>query len=109
MVERNIISLTNEGEGFYCGDTDSPTIQDNLAWQNTGGDGSGLCAEWTQSNGNLVADPQFCNPAAGDYGVAETSPALTHSAGPLGAYSLAGCTSVPVVPTTWGRIKARYE
>jgi hypothetical protein len=109
LFERNIVALTQAGGGLHCEDSEVPVVQDNLAWQNVGGDGVGDCADWWTANGNLIADPQFCNPAAGDYALAEGSPALTQPAGPLGAYPTPGCPPVPITPTTWGRIKSLYE
>jgi hypothetical protein len=40
--------------------------------------------------------------------VAEGSPALTHPAGPLGAFPDPGCGPVLVEETTWGRIKMEF-
>jgi hypothetical protein len=108
VIERNIIAQTQAGVALHCEGVGTPHIQDNLAWGNLDGDGSGLCADWWLANGNVVADPEFCNPNFDDFTVSADSPALTHPAGPLGAYPLPGCPPVPVVPTTWGRIKSMY-
>jgi len=61
--------------------------------------------------GNMEADPQFCDPSAGDYSVSETSPAAYagHDLATIGAYLGIGCESVPVRSITWGQLKARYE
>jgi parallel beta-helix repeat protein len=107
-IERNIIAM-NTGGGIRCDRSESPTVRDNLAWQNPGGEGLGLCAGWTDSGGNVVADPYFCDEAGGIFTMAEDSPALSHPAGPLGAFPVAGCGPVPVVEvTTWGALKARF-
>lgn len=45
----------------------------------------------------------------GDFHLAQGSPAITHVAGPLGFYPIPGCGPVPVRPTTWGRLKTRYQ
>jgi hypothetical protein len=108
VIERNIISM-NDGGGIRCEIAGPPTIRDNLGWQNPGGEGLGLCAGWTETGGNVVADPYFCNAAGGIFTLAEDSPALSHPAGPLGAFPVAGCGPVPVVEvTTWGALKARF-
>jgi hypothetical protein len=81
----------------------------NLIWLNTGGHGSGSCADWVGVDGNLEADPSFCDLDAGEFSLAEDSPALTHPAGVLGAIAAPGCTGTAVLATTWGRIKALYR
>jgi len=109
VVEKNIIALTRAGGGIWCGGGATPTLRNNLAWQNAGGDGVGDCPTWWQSDGNLVANPAFCDTLSGDFHLAQDSPALTHVAGPLGAYPIPGCGPVPVRPITWGRLKTRYQ
>lgn len=94
---------------YVSHDAEPPgTIRNNLAWQNEGGDGTGSCPTWWETEGNVAANPHFCGPEAGDYTVAQNSPALLHPAGPIGALG-DGCGPVAVKPTTWGRIKSRYR
>jgi hypothetical protein len=106
VVEQNIIALSQAGGGIWCSTDVTPIIRNNLAWQNVPADGVGSCPTWWQSNGNIVADPYFCN--SGDYTLAEDSPAITHPAGPLGAFPTPGCGPVPTIPTTLGAIKSKY-
>jgi hypothetical protein len=108
VIEKNIIALSGVGGGIWCDAMTTPIIRNNLAWQNQPADGVGDCPTWWQSDGNIVTDPYFCDPASGDYSVAQNSPALTNPYGPLGAFRLPGCGPVAVTPTTWGRIKALY-
>jgi parallel beta-helix repeat protein len=108
-IEKNIIALSQVGGGIWCDAATTPIIRNNLAWQNSGGDGVGACPTWWQTDGNIVTDPHFCNPESGDYSLAQNSPALTHPFGPLGAFHLPGCGPVSVEPTTWGRIKTLYD
>jgi hypothetical protein len=109
VLEQNIIALSGLGGGISCNAFASPTIRNNLAWDNLGAHGAGSCSDWPQSDGNIVTDPYFCDPASGDYSVAQNSPAMTHVAGPLGAIPIPGCGPVAVEQTTWGRIKAMYD
>jgi hypothetical protein len=109
VVEKNIIALTEVGGAIWCDAISSPIIRNNLAWQNSGGDGVGACPTWWQTDGNIVTDPYFCAPESGDYSLAQNSPALTHPFGPLGAFHLPGCGPVSIEPTTWGRIKTLYD
>jgi len=108
VVEYNIIALTKKGGGIWCGGGATPIIRGNLAWQNLPEDGVGDCSDWWQSDGNIVADPHFCDAENGDFTLAEDSPAITHSAGPLGAFATPGCGPVPVKNSTWGLIKSKY-
>ena len=75
----------------------------NLAWNNTFGDFSPAGTD------NASADPEFCDPDAGDYSVSATSPALgaNSGCGSRGAWEQ-GCTVVPVQGTTWGALKTRF-
>ena len=109
VIEQNIIALTERGGGIMCYRSGPPgVIRDNLAWQNVGGDGAGSCTTWWASDGNIVADPYFCGIEAGNFAIAANSPALTHPAGPLGAFPNAACGPVDVRITTWGRLKTLY-
>ncbi len=109
VVEDNIIAYSSDGGGIECYGGTTALIRNNLAWQNEGGDGAGECPEWWQSNGNLVADPAFCDTTSGGWSVAANSPALTDPNGPMGAISEPGCQGTAVRPITWGRLKALYR
>jgi len=108
IVEQNVIVFTQNGGGIFCHSGATPTIRNNLAWQNLPVDGAGLCETWTQGDGNVVADPLFCNMTAGVFSVGQGSPALTHPAGPLGAYPTPGCQPIVVQPVTWSGLKSRF-
>jgi len=108
IIEQNIIAFSATGGGVWCGGGASPTIRNNLAWQNSGGDGVQDCQTWWQSNGNIVDNPYFCDMAGGDFRVAENSGVITHPAGPLGAFPIPGCGPVSILPSTWGSLKAKY-
>lgn len=109
VIEFNIIANSTQGGGILCSHGVTPTIRYNIAWANTNGDGVGNCRDWAASNGNLQVDPLFCDEAAGDLSVAANSPALQNAVGVIGAIPVPGCPErVPIVPTTWGGIKALY-
>jgi parallel beta helix pectate lyase-like protein len=109
IIEQNIIAFSTKGGGIWCGGGATPTIRNNLAWQNVGGDGVKDCPNWWQSDGNVVDNPYFCDMASGDFTVASNSGVITHPAGPLGAFSTPGCGPVAVQLSTWGALKARYH
>jgi len=73
---------------FYCTDI----------YGNAGGDWVGGLEGFLGADGNTSADPLFCDPAAGDYTIAEDSPCLDESvcvpawADYIGVYGV-GCTS----------------
>jgi len=108
IIERNIIALSSKGGGLWCGDGATPVIMNNLAWQNVGSDGVGTCADWWMANGNVIADPQFCDVSSGNFYLAENSPAFTHPSGPLGALIIPGCAPIRIKTASWGTMKARY-
>jgi hypothetical protein len=108
-LERSIIAFNASGGGIACVGGATPIIHYSLAWQNVGGDGVGGCGIWYLSNGNLVADPLFCDLASGDVTVSVDSPALLPPGGPMGAYISPGCSGTPILPTTWGSLKARFN
>jgi hypothetical protein len=109
VIEQNIIAFSLNGGGIWCGNGATPIIRNNLAWKNLPENGVEDCPLWWQSNSNVVADPYFCDAAGGDYALAQDCPAITHPAGPLGAFPTPGCGPVPTIPATWGQIKARYR
>jgi len=91
IIEQNILALSVSGGGIRCDRDVAPIIRNNLTWDHVGGHGNGTCPGWWEENGNIVADPQFCDPRGGDWTLAEGSPGLTHPAGPLGARPNPGC------------------
>jgi len=108
LLEHSIIAFNTSGSGIACTGTVIKVIRNNLGWANVAGNGTGACTNWDQSNGNLVTDPLFCDLDAGDVTLAADSPALFPPGGPMGAYTNPGCSSTPVLPTTWGALKSRY-
>lgn len=91
VIRRNIIALSAQGGGIRCSGGAVVEVQDNLLWQNTGGSAGGECTSWVDSDGNITADPLFCDLSAEDFSLRPGSPALTHPAGPLGALVEPGC------------------
>ncbi len=80
---------------------------------NAGGDWVAPFAEQLGVSGNISDDPLFCDREAGDLSLHEDSPCAPFSApNPecdlIGARPV-GCGPSPVVPVTWGRIKAEYR
>jgi hypothetical protein len=64
---------------LHCGDfndANAPVIHANDVFTPDGPAYGGICADQTDLNGNLSADPAFMNPSAGDYRVQAGSPVI---------------------------------
>lgn len=89
----------------------SPAFACNDAWENPGGNYTGYVDDPTGTEGNISADPLFCNLALDDYRLREDSAcAPAHSpagCGLIGALDV-GCGVTAVEPATWGVVKSRY-
>ncbi len=72
------------------------TLTCNDAFGNTAPNYGGV-TDPTGTNGNISADPQFCDRPGGDYGIAASSPAAPPQSpcGLMGAFA-AGCGATPV-------------
>jgi hypothetical protein len=106
-IEQNIIAFNLAGGGIWCEPGTTSLIRNNFTWQNEGGGGPEDCSI-SQSDGNVIDNPYFCDSAIGDYTVASNSGVMTHPAGPLGAFPNPGCGPVAVRHSTWGSLKAKY-
>lgn len=102
--QRNIIA-NSTGMGLSC---QNNTATCNDVWNSANTNYSGCPAHPS----NLSADPLFCNLAALDLRLDQASPCAPANSpagcGLIGALDV-GCGPVAVEPTTWGRIKARFN
>ena len=76
-----------------------------------GADWTGCIADQFGVNGNISADPMFCDPDNGNFMLDVMSPCApdNNSCGVLiGAYPV-GCGASPVEATSWSRVKAMYR
>lgn len=115
----------NNGYGFWDNDA-NPYCWCNVYWQNTGAGGIfgnqgqmwGLCRIRESTRPPIfIVDPQFCDPAIGNYGLTDTSPLLPENRDigeddcelTIGAYEV-DCNMTPpaIEARTWGAIKLRY-
>jgi subtilisin family serine protease len=89
---------TNSANGIHFSGGATGVLSCNNVFGNDGDQYGGI-TDPTGSDGNISADPQFCDQAAGDYGVADTSPCAPDQSGGCGLIGAleAGCgTSTPV-------------
>ncbi len=109
---RNIIAFNTQGGGVMRGDLESAFFMAcNDLWGNAPQNYVGW-PDQTNANGNIAADPLFCDLVNHDYRIADASPcAANHSPAGcelIGALDV-GCGPVTLEPATWGRIKSRFR
>lgn len=113
-IERNIFSDCTGAAAVTCEITASPSFTCALVWNNAEGDFEGGCSDALSGDGNFSADPQFCDPGDGDFGVDAESPAAQGNEPPecldegIG-WGPVNCGATPVVPSSWGTIKALFS
>jgi hypothetical protein len=102
-VNNNIVAFNTGGTNFANGfqvSGGSPPFLCNDVYNNTGANYGGI-VDQTGTNGNISADPEFCDMAAADYGIDDASPcAPAHSGGCglIGALAATDCDEVSVAP-----------
>ena len=88
------------------------SLQCNDSWGNPGGNWVGM-PDPTGVDGNISADPLFCDAGDGDLGLAADSPCLPghhpygYDCGVIGAYgqecgTSTGVAEIPATRSTWG-------
>jgi parallel beta-helix repeat protein len=96
-IQNCILSYGTSGSAVYCSGTGSATISCSNVYGNVGGDWVDCIAGQNGINGNFSANPLFCDAAAGDFHLYETSPCVNApGCGLVGALDV-GCR----YPKTW--------
>jgi predicted outer membrane repeat protein len=78
---------------------------------NAGGDWVDCVEGQNGINGNISADPLFCDRAQDDLSLDERSPCAPDNSGAcslIGAHGV-GCRTTAVSPTTWGHLKSMWQ
>ena len=107
----NCISAAATRGGGIAALTDPLTFACNDAWQNTGGNYVHM-PDPTGTDGNLTADPLFCEPGTEDFSIRSDSPCapgFNPDCGLIGAFDVGCDPPSPVVPTTWGGVKGLFR
>ncbi len=95
-VDNSVFAFNLEGEVIFCDDESSATLTCCDVYGNEAGDWVGCIAGQEGSDGNISADPQFCDLAGEDFGLRSTSPCaeeVNPECGQIGARPI-GCTHV---------------
>jgi hypothetical protein len=112
ILRNTIIAWSLSGEAVYS--REGPLLPELSCcdlYRNRGGDWVGAIEAQRDLNGNLGADPLFCNRWLSSFTIGFDSPcaaAQSGDCGPIGAFGV-GCTEVPTARTTWGSIKAGFR
>jgi hypothetical protein len=98
LISRNVIAA-NLGRGFSSCFTDPELVTCNDVWGNTA-NYPPQC-DLTGLNGNISADPLFCDSASGDFRLLPASPCAPNNSpaecGLIGALPICGMTGIDVV------------
>jgi len=111
-IDRTIIAFSSGGSALVCETAAfAPNVVCSDFFGNAGGDWTGCIAGEFGVDGNIAADPQFCDATNGDFHLLGTSPCAPQQSGTcglIGAFDPT-CGATPVQPATWGSIKATYR
>ena len=112
-MTRSIIAGGVGGGGpVYCFDKDDAAITCTDIFGNEGGDWVACIAGDAGANGNVSADPLFCDAAADELHLQWGSPCLPANSGGcglIGALGFGGCGAISTQVESWSRLKARYR
>jgi hypothetical protein len=73
-MENCILAFNLQGQPVSCFEFGTASAFCSDVYANAGGDWAGCLAGQDGTNGNISADPQFCHPGSGDYGLRDESP-----------------------------------
>ncbi|MFB3908853.1 MAG: hypothetical protein ACE15D_10660 [Candidatus Eisenbacteria bacterium] len=110
-ITNTILAFSTVGAAVTCSAGSQPTLLCSDVYGNAGGDWVGCIQDQAGEEGNISEDPLFCGDEEDDYTIASGSPCAPQhdpDCGLIGAWPV-GCDGpVPVVVTSWGRIKRGY-
>jgi hypothetical protein len=114
LLENCILAFGVEDDAFDCySDQCEPTLICCDIYGNEGGDWTGCIADQLGVNGNICADPLFCDAENDDFTLEDCSPCAPFSppnteCDLIGAWPV-GCGGSPTIEATWGRVKSLFR
>jgi predicted outer membrane repeat protein len=112
VMRSSIVAFSGALVPLECTPNSIVTVECCDFYGNHGGDWVGCVAGQENVNGNLSADPLFCDIAHGDLMIQEDSPCAPSNSGVtcdlIGALGV-GCGTVSVESKSWGQIKGLYR
>ena len=95
-LDRTIIAFSPSGPSVTCEGPFTPLGEVVCCdfFRNAGGDWTGCATDELGVNGNISADPQFCDAGAGDFTLSDTSPCAPMHSG--------GCDLIGAFPVSCG-------
>jgi predicted outer membrane repeat protein len=109
-MSHTIVGFNEGGEWLACGDGTEATLRCSNVFGNYGNDWVWCLEGQLGVEGNISADPLFCDRETGDFRLDSSSPCapvVNPSCGLIGALPV-GC-STPIWETTWGAMKALFR
>ncbi len=113
MLHNSIIAFSTVGNAIGCLTGSHAALTCCDVYGNAGGDWTGCIADQLGVDGNICADPLFCDPENGDFALDCMSPCAPFTppnaeCDLIGAWPV-GCGGTPAVKTTWGGVKALFK
>ncbi len=111
LISNSIIAFASEAVAISCDAQSTPVLVCCDLYGNDDGDWVGCLDGLLGVNGNISADPLFCDGTGGDLHLEQDSPCapdFNPACGLIGALPV-GCGSSPAQETTWGAMKALFR
>jgi hypothetical protein len=111
MIQNTIIAFSSLGEAVSWDEHGDVELTCCDLFGNAGGDWVGPIGGQFGVDGNIAANPLFCDSDNGDFRLHEDSPCapdVNPECGLIGAWPV-GCGPTPVEETSWGAIKAMFR
>jgi hypothetical protein len=109
VIERTIVAFSPSGAALDGWSTDPMIVRCCDFYGNAGGDWVHGFAGDLGVEGNISADPLFCDPMGEDFRLQQDSPCAPGTECDLmGAWPV-GCAPTAVEQTTWGGLKALFR
>jgi len=114
-LRNSIVAFSTSGAAVSCMGASAISSTCSDIYGNFGGDWVSCVAGQESFNGNISADPYFCDTTNGEYTLQANSPCAPPQSGACGLIGVfgVGCNAVSVNPpvnlTSWGAIKALYR